>query len=172
MNSQPLTPTETAELRAHAERASTARAQGVRLLRDRRDGRHYATSATKPGTRYFVTLVSCTCPGFIHHGHCKHHSALVVAHLLQETADPGDGFEPLAGETVPGPVITELAPGLGIDRITVPGTGELLGWVRVSRYSIEAFDAADRFLGEYRGTDAHTRAADRVWRVAETRRAA
>lgn len=84
MSQSHLLPAETAELKAHADRAAKARAEGVKLLRDRRDGRYYATSATKPGTRYFVTLVSCTCPGFVHHGHCKHHSALVMAHLLQE----------------------------------------------------------------------------------------
>jgi hypothetical protein len=170
MHSPSLLPTETRELRAHLDRAAKARREGVQLLRDRRDGRHYATSATTPGTRYFVTLLSCTCPGFLHYGHCKHHSALVVAHLIQEGAPEPDGFEPLAAETVPGPVVTPIAPNAGIDRITNPATGELLGWVRASRYSIEAFDAADRFLGEYRGVDAHTRASDRVWRAYEAKR--
>lgn len=84
MSHSTLLPAETAELKAHADRAAKARREGVRLLRDRTDGRHYATSGTKPGVRYFVTLVSCTCPGFIGHGHCKHHSAMVMAHMLQE----------------------------------------------------------------------------------------
>lgn len=84
MSHSTLLPTDSAELRAHAARAAQARREGVRLLRDARDGRHYATSATKPGVRYFVTLASCTCLGFVRHGHCKHHSALVIAHLLQE----------------------------------------------------------------------------------------
>ena len=87
MSHSTLLPTETAELKAHADRAAKARAKGVQLLRDRRDGRHYATSGTTPGVRYYVTLVSCTCPGFIHHGYCKHHSAMVMAHLLQEHGD-------------------------------------------------------------------------------------
>lgn len=79
-----LTTTDTAELTAHLTRASKARREGVRLLRDRTDGRHYATSATTRGVVYYVTLVSCECPGFQHHGHCKHNSALVIAHALQD----------------------------------------------------------------------------------------
>lgn len=87
-----LHPAETDELKAHVERAAKARREGVKLLHDRRDGRHYATSATTPGVRYYVTLVSCTCPGFINHGHCKHHSALVIAHLVQEHGPEPSGM--------------------------------------------------------------------------------
>ncbi len=75
---------ETAELKAHIERANKARREGVKLLRDRVSGQHFATSASRPFVNYYVTLFSCSCPGFITHGHCKHNSALVVAHLLQE----------------------------------------------------------------------------------------
>lgn len=83
---------ETAELKAHVERANKARKEGVKLLRDRVSGQHWATSASRPFVKYYVTLFSCTCPGFVSHGHCKHNSALIVAHLLQEGHD-GDPEE-------------------------------------------------------------------------------
>ena len=59
--------------------AEKARVEGVKLYRDERDGRHYASSVSNPGHMYYLTAVSCTCPGFASHGHCKHHSALLVA---------------------------------------------------------------------------------------------
>jgi hypothetical protein len=87
MGQSTLLPTDTAELKIHAERAAKARREGVQLLCDRRDGRHYATSASTPGVRYFVTLLSCDCLGFVRHQHCRHHSALVIAHVLQELGE-------------------------------------------------------------------------------------
>jgi len=68
--------------------AEQARAEGVRLYVDRRDGRHYAASTSRPGTRYFVTMLSCTCRGFFAHQRCKHHSALLAAYG-QLPPDPG-----------------------------------------------------------------------------------
>jgi hypothetical protein len=62
------------------------------LLRDRRDGRHYATSATTPGKRYYVTLASCTCVGFQTHQRCKHWAALNVAMILQEGGPDPETF--------------------------------------------------------------------------------
>ena len=59
--------------------ARKARAEGVRFYRDARDGRHYASSVSCPGTMHYVTGVSCDCMGFASHGRCKHHSALLVA---------------------------------------------------------------------------------------------
>lgn len=55
-----------------------AKAEGVQLLRDHA-GRHFATSATTPGTRYLVTGYSCECRGFLAHGRCKHHAALLAS---------------------------------------------------------------------------------------------
>ena len=68
--------------------ADKARAEGVRLYVDRRDSRHYAASSSRPGTRYYVTLLSCTCPGFFSHQRCKHHSAILAAYG-QLPPDPG-----------------------------------------------------------------------------------
>ncbi|MGI8405296.1 MAG: hypothetical protein ACR2OE_11140 [Thermomicrobiales bacterium] len=56
-----------------------ARTEGVQLFRDRSDGRHYASSVTTPGRLYYVTGYSCECRGFVAHGRCKHHSALLAA---------------------------------------------------------------------------------------------
>lgn len=98
-----LHPVETTQLRQHVERANQYRSEGGRLMVDHRDGRHYAASTSKPGTTYYVTLASCTCMGFVAHHHCKHHSALTIAHLMQMHDDPalptGD-LMPLAGEVV------------------------------------------------------------------------
>lgn len=59
--------------------AQQARDKGVRLVRDVRDGRHYASSISKPGTWHYVTGISCDCQGFVSHGRCMHHSALMSA---------------------------------------------------------------------------------------------
>ncbi|MGB3328674.1 MAG: hypothetical protein WBA46_06950 [Thermomicrobiales bacterium] len=76
--------TDTAELKAHAERAAKARQEGMQLMRDVRTGEYFASSKSQPGTLHRVTLASCDCLGFVRHQHCRHHSALVMAHLLQE----------------------------------------------------------------------------------------
>ena len=55
-----------------------AKAEGVKLLRDQ-DGRHYASSVSRPGTRHYVTAYSCDCRGFIAHQRCKHLAALLSA---------------------------------------------------------------------------------------------
>jgi len=56
-----------------------ARQEGIRLYRDSSDGRHYASSSSMPGRLHYLTAYSCTCKGFIAHGRCKHHSALLAA---------------------------------------------------------------------------------------------
>ena len=78
----------TAELEQVMRLAAKAKAEGVRLYVDRRDGRHYASSASTAGRLYFVTLASCTCPGFAAHGHCKHWAALQLAIVLEGTPEP------------------------------------------------------------------------------------
>ncbi len=84
-------------LRIEAERdeairrlARKARAEGVQLFRDARDGRYYASSVSQPGKFHFLTGVSCDCQGFATHQRCKHHSALLVAlgWVTDETIEP------------------------------------------------------------------------------------
>ncbi len=58
--------------------AAKAKADGIRLFRDR-TGRYFASSASQPGTLHYVTGYSCDCQGFVAHGRCKHHAALMTA---------------------------------------------------------------------------------------------
>jgi hypothetical protein len=78
----------TVEIEQVMRLAAKAKQEGVRLYVDRRDGRHYASSATTAGRLYFVTLASCTCPGFVSHGRCKHWAALQLAIALDGSPDP------------------------------------------------------------------------------------
>ena len=56
-----------------------ARAEGVQLYRDAKDGRYYASSVSCPGKLHYLTGLSCDCVGFASHGRCKHNSALLLA---------------------------------------------------------------------------------------------
>ena len=56
-----------------------AREDGIRLYRNPRDGRHYASSASEPGKLHYVTGYSCDCRGFMTHQRCKHYAALMAA---------------------------------------------------------------------------------------------
>ncbi len=58
--------------------AAKAQQDGIKLFRDR-TGRYFASSASCPGTLHYVTGYSCDCKGFITHGRCKHHAALMTA---------------------------------------------------------------------------------------------
>ncbi len=69
----------TAELEHVMRLAAKARAEGVRLYVDRRDGRHFASSVSHPGTLHYVTGYSCDCRGFATHQRCKHLAALLSA---------------------------------------------------------------------------------------------
>jgi hypothetical protein len=64
-----------------------AKAEGVTITRDQ-DGRYFALSVSTPGKRYLVTGFSCECRGFITHGRCKHHAALLSAMGWLDDADP------------------------------------------------------------------------------------
>ena len=68
--------------------AAQAKAQGVEIVIDE-DNRHWATSASRPGERYVVSLLACSCPGFIRHRRC-HHLALCLAkyHSLPPSPSP------------------------------------------------------------------------------------
>jgi len=68
--------------------ATKARLDGVRIVRDPVDARYYATSTSQPRSLYYVTLLSCTCKGFIAHQRCKHHAAILAAYG-QLPPDPG-----------------------------------------------------------------------------------
>jgi hypothetical protein len=70
--------------------ARNARAEGVQLYRDGRDGRYYASSVSHPGELHYLTGLSCDCQGFATHQRCKHHSALLVAlgWVTDETVEP------------------------------------------------------------------------------------
>jgi hypothetical protein len=90
------------ETREQATRrlADQARRSGVRICRDRRDGRHYASSVSHPGEWHYVTALSCDCRGFVTHQRCQHHSALLAAlgWINDEDPDP----EPPVPATSPG----------------------------------------------------------------------
>jgi hypothetical protein len=107
-----------------ARLATKAREEGVRLYRDRRDGRHYATSATTPGKLYFVTLASCTCMGFISHGHCKHHAALTLA-VLNEPEDN----EPDEAPVPEAPTVDTSAFRPVVEVVHIDGFYEDAGWL-------------------------------------------
>ena len=78
--------------------ADTAMERGVRIYRTP-DGRHWATSISRPGDLYFVTGVSCTCQGFMHWQRCTHHSALLASlGWLPASPDP----------TTPAPRVAEV----------------------------------------------------------------
>lgn len=66
---------------------------------------------------------------------------------------------------------TRLQASSPVSTITVPATGEVIGYTMLSRGYVKAFDAKDRKLGEYWGTgvEAQNRAADRVWQAHESR---
>lgn len=176
MSHSTLHPAESAELRAHAERAAKARQEGLQLLHDPRSQAFYATSKSRPGTLHRVTLLSCDCLGFIRHGHCRHHSAIVMAHLLKEL-DSAPALVPAdrrgkTCERMAAPTPKPATPERG--DVRVPGTGELVGHVVVEAWTIEAwgYDVTGEplLLWSARRTDADARniAADRIWRHVET----
>ena len=83
--------------------AGVARDRGIRHYQEATTGAWFATSATKPGAVYDVTGYSCTCEGFVYHGRCSHHSAL-LARLgwLPDVADVTPAPTPItAAATVP-----------------------------------------------------------------------
>lgn len=62
--------------------ASEAEAHGIQIFHhDNGQGcvRYFATSQSEPGALHYVTLTSCDCRGFAHHGRCRHLAALLAA---------------------------------------------------------------------------------------------
>lgn len=99
--------------------AAKARRQGVKLYRDAKDGRYYASSVSRPGLMHYVTGVSCDCAGFAEYARCKHHSALIVA-LGWLVEDPAPEPEP-AVTALPVPMIVcDTCDGRGSVHGTVP----------------------------------------------------
>ncbi len=84
--------------------ADRGRSNGVLILRECVSGARYATSATQPGTIYYLTAYSCTCPGFVAHQRCQHHS-LLLAELgwLPDDEDETDSVP--AATPAPTPVV-------------------------------------------------------------------
>ena len=72
--------------------AQQARDKGVEIVIDE-DNRHWATSASRPGERYVVSLLACSCSGFVRWGRCHHH-ALVLAEYHSLPALPRLDPEP------------------------------------------------------------------------------
>ena len=87
INSTEIRITET-ERTAMSRLLAKARAEGVKLIRDQ-DGRHFASSVSRPGTLHYVTAYSCDCRGFVAHQRCKHLAALLAAKgWLDGTPEP------------------------------------------------------------------------------------
>jgi hypothetical protein len=81
-----LRPIETPE-QAIRRLAAKARACDVRVYRYPGTGEFYANSYSQPDILHRVTRFSCDCPGFIRHGRCMHHAAL-VHHLGELPPEP------------------------------------------------------------------------------------
>ncbi len=81
MTTTPMAMTRSTETREAtlARLLGKARAAGVKLYRDTRDGRYYASSASTPGRYYLLTGYSGECAGFCQHGHFKYYAALMAA---------------------------------------------------------------------------------------------
>ncbi len=79
--------TETRE-KALVRLAAKAKADGIKLYQDPKDGRFYASSRSKPGTFHYLTGFSCTCRGFITHQRCSHLAALHSALGWLNPEDP------------------------------------------------------------------------------------
>jgi len=77
--------------------AQQARDKGVQIIIDE-DNRHWATSVSRPGERYVVSLLACSCPGFVRWGRCHHHALVLAEYFclpalpaIDPDPDPGGG---------------------------------------------------------------------------------
>jgi len=150
----------TAELEHVMRLAAKAKAEGVRLYVDRRDNRHYASSASIEGRLYFVTLASCTCPGFATHQRCKHWAALQLATALDGTPEPDpamtiscahvDGHYTLATEPEwMEPRTTILVDGVEKVRIVGDLHGLSVYWIEGGRVIDDMTGATPSYLDHY-----------------------
>jgi len=84
---------EETERQALTRQLAKRKAEGVQIRRDHKDGRHYASSTSKPGHWHLVAGYSCDCRGFVAHQRCKHHAALLAAKgWLGGTPEPDSGM--------------------------------------------------------------------------------
>lgn len=77
--------------------AAQARDRGVKIVHNLVTNHHWATSVSRPGKLHAVTLLSCDCLGFVTHGRCTHHAAILDYYC---SLPP---IEPVATEPDPGP---------------------------------------------------------------------
>lgn len=143
MHSTEFRITET-ERQALSRLLDKAKSEGVRLYRDH-DGRHYASSASQPGTLHYVTGYSCDCRGFVSHGRCKHYAALLSAlGWLQDDPEPSPvttisithvngyyslpGLQDRGGEYIE-PISTIMVDGTEKIRITGDTFGLSVQWI-------------------------------------------
>jgi uncharacterized Zn finger protein len=71
---------------------STALAKAAAIVKDGRThatdlpGTWLVTSVTDPQRHYITTARTCTCPGAIHHSHCKHQLAIIIRTLAAQAS--------------------------------------------------------------------------------------
>jgi len=83
--------------------AAQAHRLGVEIVIDE-DNRHWASSIARPGERYVVSLLSCSCAGFVRWGRCHHHALVLAEYFCLPPLDPEptpDG----AGEALVAPAV-------------------------------------------------------------------
>lgn len=108
--------------------AEKARREGVRIKRDSK-GRYWATSVSEPGKLHAITGYTCDCSGFLSHGRCKHHSALLAAlgWLPSPPNDPtpetpAQSLPEMGSDITPAPVSIGI-PKMGVDSTSAPMRG-------------------------------------------------
>ena len=84
MSTRTVRPVETHD-QAVVRLAAQATANGVRIYAH--DLTYYATSTSDPSALHRVTAWSCDCTGYVFHGRCQHHAAL-LQHIGELPAVP------------------------------------------------------------------------------------
>ncbi len=112
MSTRTVSTVETHEQALH-RLAAQAHEKGVALIVEENNA-HYVTSASQPGKRHAVTLLSCDCPGFCRYGRCVHHARVLEAYAslppIDPTPDGGGAALPVPAEDVVVSVVAARAP--------------------------------------------------------------